>query len=165
MLLIQDFGLTAFRADRRYLRSQKFTGGQHPTDPTAVRILGLDVHSGFGIHSSFTRIGLVPGWGRPLLREGCPIGYEARPSGYFQPVTQKTPMTIPLKPPHFFLSCPALIKLECFPIKLSFSLSKSGVSLSNSCVSLSNSWISPLEELVLVQVSWADWPSGPIADI
>jgi len=33
----------------------------------------------------FTRIGHIPGGGLPLLREGGPISYEARPSASFQP--------------------------------------------------------------------------------
>ena len=36
--------------------------------------------------SQCTRVGHVPGGGRPPLREGGPISYEARPSGFFQPV-------------------------------------------------------------------------------
>ena len=35
--------------------------------------------------SQFTRIGYVPGGGRPFWREGGTISYEARPSRRFQP--------------------------------------------------------------------------------
>ena len=38
----------------------------------------------FSRSGQFTRIGHVSGAGRPLLREGGPISYEARPSAFFQ---------------------------------------------------------------------------------
>ena len=40
--------------------------------------------------SQLTRIGHVPVEGRPLLREGGPISYEARPSGFFQPPLERS---------------------------------------------------------------------------
>jgi len=39
----------------------------------------------FDRYSQFIRIGHVPGGGRPLLREGGPISYEATPSAFFLP--------------------------------------------------------------------------------
>ena len=39
--------------------------------------------------SQFTRISHVPGEGRPLLREGGPISYEATPSASFQPAARR----------------------------------------------------------------------------
>ena len=36
----------------------------------------------------FTRIGHIPGGGRPLLRDGGPISYQARPSSLVNPKPQ-----------------------------------------------------------------------------
>ena len=40
----------------------------------------------FSHFGDFTRCGHIPGGGRPLLREGGPISYEARPSDCFRTI-------------------------------------------------------------------------------
>ena len=61
----------------------------------------------FGDEGEFTRMRHIPGGRRPLLREGGPISYEARPSPCFQPMLTSrslqtkmgTPEAYPLNAP------------------------------------------------------------------
>ena len=50
-----------------------------------IRTRRLAIENSLSSHSGqFTRAGHIPGGGRPLLQEGGPISYEARPSPFFQ---------------------------------------------------------------------------------
>ena len=55
----------------------------------------------------FTRIGHIPGEGRPLLRKDGPMSYEATPSASFQPVTPARVLTPTVSWQHtrFFRLC------------------------------------------------------------
>ena len=69
----------------------------------------------------FTRIGHILGGGRPLLKEGGPISYMARPSGVFQPLSSNTlkarlfkvpPIPKPQQTPNTFRVIPWTLELS-----------------------------------------------------
>ena len=79
----------------------------------------------FGRCGQFTRISHIPGEGRPLLREGGPISYEATTSVFFQPHSR--PTQPPCSPQPLFgkqgvLARPPLLQRPVLPGKVASGL-------------------------------------------